>query len=262
MPKKLSLALSILLLLCANADAHGVRFLGGHPIAAKYGGGYCLIDAPHLHVYPPDHPNLYQRVGDQLVFSADPTPFGYEGEKHAFYGHHPVRSIGDDTVICYLDGPHYHAFPPSDGPGYETKKGVAFYVGAFPPAYVKLRPARERAVNVEYRPYVAMRPTIEVTPPEHWQGEPWIAPPTVVVGGPSVEVSAPGFAVVAPPPPSIVVRGPRIQAPSAVIVGPPGVYVGGPSVEVSGGVYIDERGHHDNGKHKGWGKHGHGHGHD
>ena len=272
------LALLLAVLAPARSEAHESHFLGPHPVAAKYGGGFCLIEAPHMHVYPPDHPNLYQRVGDQLVFTADPTPFGYEGDKHAFYGNHPVTMVDGETVICYIDGPHYHSFAAPDVPDYETKKGVAFYVGAFPPAYVKLRPTRARVVNAEYRPYVTLRPTIEVAPPERWHGEVWVAPPAVgfvapgvVVGGPSVgfrgpdiEVSSPGVTVFAPP--------------------PPGIYIGGPSVEVNGGMYVEHgghrgerferrehdddddggyRGHHDNGKHNGWFKHGgRGHGRD
>ena len=261
------IALLFVLLVPSRSEAHGNHFLGPHPVAAKYGGGFCLIEAPHMHVYAPDHPGLYQRVGDQLVFTADPTPFGYEGDKHPFYGNHPVTTVDGETVICYIDGPHYHAFAAPDVPEYETRKGIAFYVGAFPPAYVKLRPARARAMNAEYRPYVSLRPTVEVAPPERWHGEIWVAPPAVgfvapAVGfhGPGVEMSAPSVTVVAPP--------------------PPGIYIGGPSVEINGGLYVehgrhrgerferrerdddDDHEHHDNGKHNGWYKHGHGHGRD
>ena len=276
------LALSLLVLFPATSWARPSHFLGPHPVAAKYGGGFCLIEAPHLHVYPPDHPDLYQRVGDQVVFTADPTPFGYEGEKHAFYGNHPVVTVDGEPVICYIDGPHYHAFAAPDVPDYETRKGVAFYVGAFPPAYPKLRPSRARAVNAEYRPYVTMRPIIEVAPPDRWHGEVWVAPP--VVGG--VYVNAPGVVVGAP---AVGFRGPSVEvvSPGIMVVGPPppAIYLGGPSVEVTGGVYVehggrrdrfyrgerrerddddddDEHEHHDNGKHNGWFKHGHGHGRD
>ena len=262
--------LSLLVLLPATSDARPTHFLGPHPVAAKYGGGFCLIEAPHLHVYPPDHPDLYQRVGDQVVFTADPTPFGYEGDKHAFYGHHPVVTVDGEPVICYIDGPHYHAFAAPDVPDYETRKGVAFYVGAFPPAYPKLRVARARAVNAEYRPYVALRPTIEVTPPERWQGEVWVAPPVVGVVGPGVVVGAPGVGFAGP---SV-----EVSSPGITVVGPPppAIYLGGPRVEVIGGGYVEHGGrrgherdddddrdhwHHDNGKHNGWFKHGHGHGH-
>ncbi len=271
----LLLGLTLLLLASGRADARPVHFVGGHPIAAKYGGGYCLIDAPHMHVYSPDHQNLYQHVGDQFVFTADPTPFGYEGEKHPFYGHHPVATVEGEPVFCYLDGPHFHPFEVPDGPAYETRKGIAFYMGPFPPTYAKLRPARARVVNAEYRPYVALRPTIEVSPPEQWQGEVWVAPPSVAVNAPGVAVSAPGVVVNAPGvfvnPPSVTVNAPgvyvspprvAVRAPGVVFGGPsvavsaPGVIVAAPGVAVSGGVYVEEREHHDNGKHKGWYKHG------
>jgi hypothetical protein len=260
MPKTVALLLLIFALVASapgRADAHTVHFLGAHPIAAKYGGGFCLIEAPHLHIYPPDHPNLYQRVGDQVVFTADPTPFGYEGEKHPFYGHHPVRMVDGEPVFCYIDGPHYHGFEAPDGHDYETRKGVAFYVGAFPPSYAKLRPARARAINAEYRPYVSLRPTIEVTPPDHWRGEVWRGPgveviaPGVVIGSPEVEVSGPGIAVMGPP--GILIGGP------SVVVDSPGVYVEGSGRGHRGERFEErdheERDHHDNGRHEGWFKH-------
>ena len=270
------------------AEARSVRFLGAHPIAAKLGGGYCYIEAPHMHIYAPDHAALYQQVNDEYVFTGDPTPFGYEGEKHQYYGHHPVVSVNGEPVYCYIDGPHTHPFAAPSTPEYKVKGDVAFYIGPFDPGYNRLRPHRVKAVNAEYRPYVAFRPTVEVAPPPEWHGEVWVAPPAVtvqapgvvvnapgayvgspgvVVGAPGVVVSSPGVVVnspgvvvhgprfIAPPPPSV-----RVNAPG-VYVGAPGVYVGGPGVTVGGGVYVEgghHEGHHDNGKHNGWGKHGRG----
>ena len=64
-----------------------------------------------MHVYAPDRPNLYQQVGDEYVFAGDPTPFGYEGERHPFYGHHPVIVDGSaEPVYCLIDGPHFHSY--------------------------------------------------------------------------------------------------------------------------------------------------------
>lgn len=258
-----------LLLLFSSGAAHArpIHYIGGHPIDAKHGGGYCLIDAPHLHAYPPDHAALYQRVGDDYVFTADPTPFGYEGERHPFYGNHPVVTVGTEPVFCYIDGPHFHPFEAPDAPDYKVEKGVAFYVGAYPPSYTRLQPTRRKQINAEYRPYVAMRPTIEVRPPSQWQGEVWVAPPVVAVSAPGVVVTAPG--VIFAPPPRVVVTAPSFA------VSAPGVIVSAPGVVVGGGVYVegrgrhdkgkwhddddddDHRGHHDNGKHRGWNKHGH-----
>ena len=111
-------ALAMMLLSAARAEARHVHFLGAHPIAAKYGGGYCYIESPHLHLYAPDHAALYQQVNDQYVFTGDPTPFGYEGDKHPFYGHHPVVTVGAEPVYCYINGPHFHAFAAPDMPDY------------------------------------------------------------------------------------------------------------------------------------------------
>jgi hypothetical protein len=272
-----------------RAEAKHIRFLGPHPITARYGGGFCYIEAPHMHAYAPDHQALYQQVGDEYVFTGDPTPFGYEGERHTFYGHHPVLTVGSAPVYCYLDGPHVHAFAPA-GPEYKMNGDVAFYVGPFAPEYARMRQHRQRVINAEYRPYVAFRPTVTVTPPEEWHGEVWVAPPAVEVRAPGVYVDAPAVAV-APPsvtvsapgvfvsPPGVVVAPPRpvVVAPPSphVVVSPPGVYVGAPGAYVSApGAYVagpgrvhrehgdnddqGEREHHDNGRHRGWYKHGRG----
>src|SRR5207247_1901836 len=116
--------------MAGSAEARHVRFFGPHPVAARMGGGYCYIDLPHLHAYPPDRPALYQQVGDQYVFTGDPTPFGYDGDRHTFYGHHPVAVIEGEPVYCYLNGPHFHPYL-ADGPDYKIKGDVAFYVGPF-----------------------------------------------------------------------------------------------------------------------------------
>ena len=128
--------LAVLAALTSRAEARHIRFLGAHPIPARYGGGYCYIEAPHMHIYGPDRPALYQEVGDDYVFTGDPTPFGYEGERHPFYGHHPVMVDGSpEPVYCVIDGPHYHPFAPPDTPDFKVKGDVAFYIG--PPLPVR-----------------------------------------------------------------------------------------------------------------------------
>jgi hypothetical protein len=282
-----SLALLLFFVLAGTATAKHLRFLGPHPIAAKYGGGYCYIEAPHIHPYPPDHPNLYHDEGGQLVFTADPTPFGYDGPKFTFYGHHPIA--GAPGAICYMEGPHYHSYAPPEEPGYKVDNGVAFYVGTFPPAYYKEGPHRAKLVAADYRPYATLRPTVTVAPPPEWHPEPWVhvnapgvvvAPPGVevnapgvVVAPPSVEVHAPGVYVAPPPrvevhapgvvvaPPGVVVEGPRPVIvgpphpphPHVFVGGPPPVVVGAPGVVVGApGVVVEERVEYG---------HGHGHGH-
>jgi hypothetical protein len=183
-----------------------------------------------------------------------------------------VVTVGVEPVYCYINGPHFHAFAAPEIPDYQVRDGVAFYVGAYPPQYVKMKPARVRLVNAEYRPYVALRPTVVVAPPPEWQGEVWVAPPSVAVRAPGVgvQVTAPGVVIAAPPPPRVEVV---VGAPGIVVGAPGAVYVDGPR----GGRYErehddddekhwrkeekrerheEEHWHHDNGKHNGWGKHG------
>ena len=103
------------------------RYLGAHPITNVV-NGYCQIDVPHTHGYSPDKPALYQRVGEDYVFTGDPVPFGYDGQKTVFYGHHPVPvhvealpgSVPPPPTFCFLKGPHFHEYPVAhEAPGYK-----------------------------------------------------------------------------------------------------------------------------------------------
>ncbi len=285
------LALGLVALIAAPAAAKHVRFMGPHPIAAKFGGGYCYIEAPHVHLYAPDRPALYGEVDGNFVFTGDPTPFGYDGPKFTFYGHHPIA--GAPGVYCYLDGPHYHPYAPPETPEYKVEKGVAFYVGPYDPVYFREKPHKVKLVQAEYRPYVAVRTTGEVAPPPEWRGEVWVAPPTVEVGAPGVVVAPPApQVVVAPPAPQVVVAPPAphvyvappaphvyvappaphvyvappaphvvVGAPPPVVVGVPrphgAVVVGAPAPVVVGapGVVVHERGHGEWKEHHDHGKH-------
>ena len=272
-----ALTLATTLALATPAQAKHVRFLGAHPISAKLGGGYCYIDAPHLHAYAPDRAALYQEVGDQYVFTGDPVPFGYDGPKHTFYGQHPIVTATGEPVYCLIQGPHSHAFEPPEGPAFKVKGDVAFYIGPPLPA----KPARVKLVNAEYRPYVDLRPTVTVEPPPEWQADVVVDAPSVQVAAPSlqvvaprprveVEVSAPGVVFAPPPPvvfvppsPHVVIGAPAphviISAPAPhVIIGAPAphVIIGAPAprMVVGGSVRYEVR--HDNGRHEGWHKHG------
>ena len=240
------------------------RFLGAHPIAAAPGGGYCYIDVPHVHDYPPDRGTLYEQVGEDYVFTGDPVPFGYDGDKTVFYGMHPVPiapavapavAVAGPGTFCFLKGPHYHDYPAPAQPGYKQKDGVVFYVGPVTPEIARVRPERERALEVEYLPYVAQRPQVVVTPPPEWQGQVWVPPPPGAV----VVAAAPAPVVVQAPPPAVVVAAPQPAVvvappgPPAIIVAPPGppaVIIAPPGPR--GVVFV---GGHP-GKHKGWGKRG------
>ena len=235
------------------------QFIGAHPLAARPDAGYCYIDVPHMHDYLPDRPALYQQVGDRYVFTGDPVPFGYEGNKTIFYGHHPVPfevepvAAGPTPTFCFMKGPHYHDYPEPEGPGYKIKDHVVFYVGPIPPPLAAIRPKLEQALEVEYRPYVALRPQVVVTPPPEWAGVTWVAPPApAVVVAPSapavvVAPSAPAV-VVAPPAPAVVVAPP---APAVVVAPPAPVVIGAPAPVII---------MHGTGKGKGW-KGGRGWGH-
>lgn len=153
------------------AHAAPTRFAGPHPVAERAGGGYCYIEAPHLHSYAPDHAVFYRATPAGWAFIGDPTPFGYAGERYIFYGHHPVAADVDGPVFCFIDGPHYHASAPAGARGdYEIVDGVAFYVGSLPVAYVDARAARWKQVNDELLPFDRFRPVVHVTPPEAWRG--------------------------------------------------------------------------------------------
>lgn len=222
------------------------RFHGHHPIAGPQ-GGFCYLDTPHSHDYAPDRPSLYQEANGEYVFTGDPVPFGYQGDKTVFYGHHPVPSESPQPVFCFFKGPHYHDYRPPEAPGYKVKDNVVFYVGPMPPELARIKPQQERALEVEYRPYVAQRPQVVVTPPPEWQGTVWVAPPPTVVVAPAATVApviapAPSTVIVAPArPPTVIVAPPQ---PAVIIapMGPPGV------------VVMPGYGHP--GKHKGWYKHG------
>lgn len=228
------------------------RFVGAHPVVARPGGGYCYIDVPHFHNYAPDRPALYQQVGQDAVFTGDPVPFGYDGEKTVYYGHHPipveeteqpaVAVAAGPPTFCFMKGPHYHPYPQPEAPGYKVQNNVVFYVGPVPPEAARARPQIERALEVEYRPYVEQRPKVVVTPPPEWAGVVW-TPPTVVVAPPQPVVVAPPQPVVVAPPQPVVVA----PAPPAVIVAPPQPVIVAP---VPGVVVVP--GHH--GKGHGWGK--------
>ena len=157
------------------------RFVGPHPIAEGAGGGYCVIEAPHLHAYAPEHPIFYHPTSTGHAFIGDPTPFGYSGERHIFYGHHPVALDGNVSVFCFIDGPHYHAFAPPRGDDYAFVDGAAFYVGPLPTTYVDERAKRWKLVNDAFLPLAAFRPVVTVVvPPPEWRGRIY-APPGVKI---------------------------------------------------------------------------------
>jgi len=166
-----------------------VRFVGGHPIPKAEGKGYCHIEAPHVHVYAPAEVKLQYRVHDgDYFFVGDPVAYGWEGEKFAYYGHHPVAvdvvlgDEGDDLEHCYLDGSHYHAYQPPTALEFELHADAYWYVGEPAPAYLEARAVLD-PIDVVYEPIVYTRPAVVVaSAPVGWIGV------SIVVAAPVVEV--------------------------------------------------------------------------
>ncbi len=237
--------------------ASQVRFVGMHPVAKSQGGGYCYLEFPHIHRYVPDQIELYQQIDGEYIFVGDPVPFGYEGPKSSWYGHHPVvlavdrdATVPRPPIFCFIPGPHYHEYGVARGPDYEIQDDAIFYVGVIPPEVVRVRPRMEKVYEAAYRPYVKMRPTVVVTtPPPRWEGTIWVIStgPRAVVSGPRVVVDTPNVVVVSP----------------GIHVGGPTMVIGGPTVyhvddhHDHHGKHGKQKKHHDNGKHKGWHKEKH-----
>lgn len=156
------------------APARQVHYAGIHPVPTAEGGGICHIVGPHVHVYPADKLQYREHDGD-YVFVGDPVAYGWDGPHYAYKGHHPIDVqvvVGDDEPDiewCYLDGPHYHAFAPAEGPEFVLSGGAYFYVGKPPKAYLDARPAMVK-INAVYRPLVYTRPVVTVAAPAGWIG--------------------------------------------------------------------------------------------
>jgi hypothetical protein len=232
-----------------------VRYVGIHPIPKPEGGGICYIEGPHVHIYDADKVQYRDHRGSNY-FVGDPVAYGYDGQRYAYKGHHPIHVnavIGDDypdDEYCYINGPHYHYFAPPEGPEFRVAGDAYFYVGDPPRAYVEARPAMMR-INAMYQPLVYERPVVTVAAPVGWIGaRAEFVTPGVVVDAPA--------AVVVPPHVGVSVEA-HIPVPSVHVgvgIGVPGVVVHerAPAVIVhERPVIIEERVKikHDNGKHRG-----------
>jgi hypothetical protein len=248
--------------LAAPASAGGgkqVHYVGIHPVPKTERGGICYIEGLHVHIYDADRIQYRDHRGANY-FVGDPVAYGYEGERYAYKGHHPIHVnvvVGDDDPddeYCYMNGPHYHYFAPPEGPEFRVAGDAYFYVGQPPRAYVDARPAMMR-INAIYQPIAYERPTVTVDAPVGWIG----ARAEFVGPGAAVVVDAPRAGVIAAPPRAgVTVRG-HIPAPSLHIdvgIGVPGVIVHerAPAVIVrERPVIIEQRVKikHDNGRHRG-----------
>lgn len=203
-------------------------YIGVHPLDADT---FCYIEAPHQHPAAPKHAKVQFRVHDGYHhFVGDPVAYGWEGDQHAYYGHHPVQV---DVVLgpwaryphgdeyCYLDGPHYHHYEPVGEAKFVLKGDAYWYVGTLPPRYKKERP-RYKRINRVYADVEYVRPVVVVEPPPGYVG--------VVVDGPAVGVRA-------------------------EVVGGVEVVIPEPVVEVELGLGIGGHVHHGHRKHKKHRKH-------
>ncbi len=170
-----------LLLALAGAgvsEAKPVKFAGLHPRTGEPNGGLCHIQAVHVHGAAPAHAQvLYRQHGDAYVFIGDPVPFGYEGPRHSYYGHHPVvinviinvEVDVDDVEYCYHDGPHYHSYPPPPDHDFDEQEDVHYYADEYPEAYKRDKPKLVQ-VNVLYRPWRYTLPVVVKVPPSSYRG--------------------------------------------------------------------------------------------
>jgi hypothetical protein len=162
------------------ARAEAVYYVSRHPLPLRVGHGFCNIDVPHFHDYPPSDVRLYRQVDGEYYFVGDPTPFGYEGPRYSYYGPHPIADVNvtfGGPTYCYLKGPHYHWYAPPPTAQFEMRGGAYWYVGGFAPVFYAEEP-RFVVVNDVYTPLVYARPVIDIS----------VAPPAFhaefAVGGP------------------------------------------------------------------------------
>ncbi|HZA14165.1 MAG TPA: hypothetical protein VE618_06705 [Myxococcaceae bacterium] len=172
-----ALALAVALIGSA-AETKPVKYAGVHPRTGQPDGGVCYIQFFHAHRFEPANASVLYRVhAGAFFFIGDPVPFGYDGPRHAYYGHHPVLvnavledDAGADHIeYCYLDGPHFHSFAPPSGQRFVEKDGVHYYAGDYPPAYEQARSELSR-VNAIYRALKYERPAVAGPPPEAYRG--------------------------------------------------------------------------------------------
>jgi hypothetical protein len=196
----LALVALVLIAVPAAAGIHQVRYVGIHPLPKSEGGGICYIEGPHVHVFDADKVQYRDHRGASY-FVGDPVAYGYDGERFAYKGHHPIHVaavVGDDDpadVYCYIDGPHFHYFAPPEGPEFKIAGGAYFFVGDPPRAYVDARPAMMK-INAVYQPLFYERPVITVDAPVGWIGaRAEFAAPIAVVAPAAGVVVAPGIGV-------------------------------------------------------------------
>lgn len=248
--------LGLIIALPTDVQAKQYRFLGPHPAGSGQGGAYCHIEFPHVHAYAPYKAKiLFRKHHEGYYFVGDPVAHGYDGESYSYHGAHPIHvnevvvSVEAETPAiewCYIQGPHFHAHPPSANASFEVKGDVHWYVGTYPPEFEVQRKSAVR-INAVYEPIEYKRPVVVVEPPRAYV-DVFVSAPVVPV--PVVPVPIAPVPVVAPVP------GPPIPVPGIGFAA--GGVVGPPHVHGHGHGHIKgpykHKGHY-NPKHKGKPKH-------
>jgi len=213
----LFMTLGCVLLAPMSASADQIKYVGLHPIAQTADGGFCYIEAPHIHVYSPAKKAkvLYRSHDNHHMFVGDPVAYGYEGDRSTYYGHHPIHidvALGVNAEIehgeeyCYIDGPHFHLWAPPASAQFEVKGDVHWFVGTFPSRYKKQKRTYAR-INVVVAPLEYDRPVITIEPPTAWIGI-GVGAGMDVRGGAGAAVGvgggiSGGISIDVPPPPTL-----------------------------------------------------------
>jgi hypothetical protein len=221
----------------ADPPALHYSYLGPHPIPPEFGGGFCYIEFPHVHVYTPTEPQLYREHDGAYAFVGDPAPVDdYDGPRVAYYGPHPIPPTvvvddDDQPVYCYIKGPHYHSFSPVVTNGFVDQDNVYYYNAPLGPTYYTQRPVYEAPINAYYQPIQYVRPNA-LEPPAGYVVEPPPPPPGLYVEAPVAE------AYVAPPVVGVAVAPTAAvwAAPYGAVVATPGIVVATPGVVAAPGV--------------------------
>jgi hypothetical protein len=115
------------------------RYNGPHAVNAQYGSGWCNVQAPHTHPYPPFDDHLFQENNGGYNFLGDPSDFGYAGDGLTWFnGAHPIAT-GWGAGWCYIGTPHRHLYRPM-GSYYSMCGTYWCYSGAFDAMYWAWRP--------------------------------------------------------------------------------------------------------------------------
>jgi hypothetical protein len=181
----------------ARADAEMTRYRGIHPVSPHV-GGFCYIDAVHVHRVSPPDMRVYVRLKTgEFFFVGDQIALGYDGPKHGYFGPHLIADpmlAGSERIFCYLAGAHYHSYPSPAGPPFVSKDDVVWYVGDPPP------PSAERSWINEVNPavpgYAPPKVDLSMAPPGYkpmrvYEPPPPIPPPAPAKAAPAKPTSKP-----------------------------------------------------------------------